>query len=103
MQFRFPVLLFTLLLVAPFASPAQPDFGYLGVDFTHSRWPSPESVARDLRSSNEEIRRNALVAAGAPEALIQVERNYEAQGRHMPRQVELRYAALGADNTQQAL
>ena len=103
MPFRFLLQAAQFLSVALYALAAQPDFGYLGVDFTHSRWPSPESVARDLRSRDDGISRKALALLGAPEALLQVERDNEEQSHPSSRQVELRYAELGADHTQQAV
>jgi hypothetical protein len=64
----------------------------------HQFWPSPESVLRDLRSKDEALHLKALERAGVPEAI-----RVRPSGPATPDQVELRYAALGEDDTQQAI
>lgn len=44
-------------------------FGQLTMNSEHKIWPSPESIVRDLRSSNADARAKALASVGVPEAL----------------------------------
>jgi hypothetical protein len=85
-------------------------FGEDTVERVHRAWPPPESVVRDLRSGDEEARHAALLLMGVPE---QVARRPVYNGATPPvvvgskvvkaDQVELRYAALGGDATEQAV
>ena len=74
------------------------------------KWPSPESVVRDLRSQDEGLRFRALLLIGVPEKLARVPvwsntTPSAVVGSKVSKaeQVELRYAALGRDETQQAI
>jgi hypothetical protein len=90
-----PGMLFFAFLPAA-AQPKPIDLGQLGMVTEHAAWPAPESIVRDLRSSNDDIRLKALSLAGVTEQL----RGNDAV---RPSQIELRHAALGSDATQQAI
>jgi hypothetical protein len=98
-----------LLSVTTPLSPQQKqvEFGQLGMVSGHAVWPSPESVVRDLRSSNGDVRAKALSAVGVPDALKEIAWPLDSRTLQYvvrtPEQVELRYAALGSDDTQQAI
>ncbi len=70
------------------------EIGGLQMNHEHAARPAPESIVRDLRSSNEDVRLKAMAALWVPEALRRASR---------PEQIELRYAALGSDETKQAV
>src|SRR6266567_310297 len=87
------MLLLTLSRVFAQLKPIE-EIGGLEINHEHATWPAPESIVRDLRSSNEDVRLKAMAAVWVPEGLRRVTR---------PEQIELRYAALGSDETQQAI
>src|SRR5258708_5037284 len=87
------MLLFTLSHLVAQLKPIE-EIGPLEVNHEHAAWPAPESIVRELRSSNEDVRLKAMAAVWVPEGLRRVTR---------PEQIELRYAALGNDETQQAI
>jgi hypothetical protein len=86
------------------------DFGQLNVRREHMAWPSPASIVRDLRSQDDGVRFKALLLLGVSEerARIRVWSHTTPSvvtGSEVvkPEQIELRYAALGRDETQQAI
>jgi hypothetical protein len=90
-------------------APAE-DFGYLDVRHDHVQWPPPESLARDLRSKNDEVRLKALQLLGFTEQQARVSIWAQTSPTRVigeavitPDQIELEYAALGEDATQQAI
>jgi hypothetical protein len=92
------------------AQAASEDFGQLSVTREHIKWPSPASVIRDLRSPDEGVRFNALLLLGVPDKLARISlwsstTPSVVTGSEVvkPEQIELRYAALGSDETQQAI
>ena len=87
------MLLFALSHLVAQLKPIE-EIGSLEVNHEHAAWPAPESIVRDLRSSNEDLRLKAMAAVSVPEGLRRASR---------PEQIELRYAALGSDETQQAV
>jgi hypothetical protein len=64
--------------------------------YDHAVWGSPESLVRDLRSDNEDVRSKALLAFGYPGAQL----NDEIPA---PDQLQLRFAPIGEDKTLQAI
>ena len=86
---------------SPAPSPKY-DFGYLGFVNGHVHWPAPELLVHDLRSQDEVVRLNALMLIGIPE---EAARRYSEHPPHVvkPEQIELRFAALGVDETEQAI
>ncbi len=104
----------SLVLVAlspPFsARAAGEEFGQLNVRREHVAWPSPETIVRDLHSPNAEVRFKALLSVGVPETLARRPIYNSATPATVvgsevvtPEQIGLRYAALGSDETQQAI
>src|SRR5260370_36028359 len=87
------MLLFTLVHAAGQLKPIE-EIGGLEINHEHAAWPAPESIVRDLRSSNEDVRLKAMAAVRVPEGLKRVTR---------PEPIELRSAALRSYDTQQAL
>ena len=90
-------------------APAE-DFGYLDVRHDHVQWSSPESLARDLHSENDAVRLKALLLLGFTEQTAHVPIRAQTspttvigQAVVTPDQIELEYAALGEDATQQAI
>jgi len=90
-------------------APAE-DLGYLEVRHDHVQWPTPESLAKDLRSKDEEVRVKALQLLGFTEQQARVPIWAQTSPTRvireavvMPDQIELEYAALGEDATQQAI
>ena len=84
--------------------------GYLDVRRDHVRWPSPESVASDLRSDDEGIRLKALSLSGMTDAQTHEaieSRTFPSRdiGKTVvtPDQIQLTYASLGEDTTKQAI
>jgi hypothetical protein len=81
--------------------------GYLDVFTEQANWPSPEAVAQDLGSTGAATRLKALHLLGLTDEASH-ETVWEG-GRPMPPrvvrpdQIELTYAALGEDATQQAV
>ena len=105
-----------VLLVSAFAVAQEPkpafseEVGYLGVRREHVRWPTSESVARDLRSSDEQTRLNAFHLLGLTDQQAQLAVWSQTSPSQIvgnkvvtPDQVRLVYAALGEDATQQAI
>lgn len=88
------------------------EIGGLEINHEHAAWPSPESIVRDLRSPSEDVRLKALEAVRVPKALMH-RAMYSSNPDGTPKvngsvairpeQIELRYAALGSDETQQAV
>lgn len=85
----------------PALAASNDEFGSLVVSREHMGWPSPESLVRDLRSQDEEVRLKALSLIGVPDKVARP--MLTAPRIAMAEQVELRYAALGGDETQQAI
>jgi len=86
------------------------DLGYLDVGHDHVQWPPPESLARDLRSKNDEVRLKALGLLGFTEHQARVTIWAQTSPTRVigeavvtPDQIELEYAALGEDATQHAI
>ncbi len=84
--------------------------GYVSVLREHVPWPSPENVVRDLRSSDDEARLKALLLLGLSDGQAHIldwsdTTPARVIDRHvaMPDQVQLTYAALGEDDTRQAI
>lgn len=82
------------------------------IDREHATWPSPESVLNDLRSPNDETRLKALKLAGLDDrqALHAVWSQVNdgtskiiGQAVATPKRVQLMYAAIGEDASQQAV
>jgi hypothetical protein len=89
--------------------PAE-DLGYLGIRHDHVQWPTPESLVIDLRSKDDKVRLQALHLVGFNEQ--QAHTTIWAQtsptkvvGEAVvtPDKIDLEYAALGEDATQQAI
>jgi hypothetical protein len=100
-----PVTIFILLVVASSGaakvskSTAQPDLSDLVIGRDHVKWPSPESLVKNLRSQNEELRSEAFLLLGTP---AQADTDVtDTSG--ISDQVQLRYAALGANNAEHAI
>jgi hypothetical protein len=88
----------------------QEDFGQLIVRRDHVNWPSPLSVIRDLSSPDSNVRFKALLLVGVPEKLARIPVWNNATPAAVigsevvkPEQIGIRYAALGSDETQQAI
>jgi hypothetical protein len=108
-------LLWVVMTVVQLASTAsipqnkpalQQDFGYLGVRREHVQWPTPEELVSQLHSPNDQLRLDALHLLG----LTDKEAHHPASpftvvGQKVltPDQIQLTYAALGQDSTQQAI
>lgn len=108
------LLLTCLVTLAQKAKPGHvEEFGYLGVAREHVAWPSPESLIRDLRAADENVRLKALRLLGATEQQAHENVYGPYPGAPSPKvigqvvvsasQIELRYAALGEDATQAAI
>jgi hypothetical protein len=109
--------LISVLLLTSVAAAAQEvkpavatDLGYLYVNQKHVLWPSPESIAKDLRSKDAGVRREALRLLGFADQQAHVQIWAQTQPTRVlgeavvtPDQIELEYAALGEDATQQAI
>lgn len=74
---------------------SEPEAEDLASRYDRVAWPSPESIAGDLRSDNNETRFKALGLLGLPAE------SARQQGKWvpMPDEIELRYVALGEDKT----
>ncbi len=106
------VLLLTSVAAAPqgVKPTAAGDLGYIYVTQKHVRWPSPESIANDLHSQEPEVRLKALRLLGFPDQEAHVKIWAQTQPTRVlgeavvtPDQIQLEYAALGEDATQQAI
>lgn len=103
---QFAVVILSMLLALPFSCAAQPskstaqtDLGDLVIGRDHVKWPSPESLVKNLRSQNEDLRSEAFLLLGASaQADTEVT---DTSG--ISNQVQLRYADLGADNAEHAI
>jgi hypothetical protein len=84
--------------------------GYIEINHKHERWPSPEKLTADLRSSDDAIRLKALLLLGFTED----QAYYEVWSQTSPTktlgkrvvtadQVQVTYASLGEDLTQDAI
>ena len=110
-RLSFAVLLVCVGSIAQTAVKGE-DMGYVFVNQEHVPWPSPESVLRDLRSADEQVRLSALKLAG-----LQAQQAHEAvwsQSHEAPSKIigqvvvtpdraELIYASLGKGADQQAI
>jgi hypothetical protein len=75
--------------------------GDLRSRYDPAAWPNPETVLRDLRSPDDNTRLNALHLVGLTDEQA---RPFDGSGSVVhPRQMELRYAAIGDDATLQAI
>lgn len=103
-----------LTAVAAAAQGAKPaaatELGYVYVSQKHVRLPSPESIANDLRSKDAGVRLGALRLLGFADQQARVKIWAQTQPTRVlgeavvtPDQIELEYAALGEDATQQAI
>ena len=86
------------------------DTGYLYVSREHAAWPSPESLVRDLHSKDDGVRLNALHLLGLSDERAHVKIWSQTSPSKVideavvtPDQIELEYASLGDDSTQQAV
>ena len=110
-----PIGLFWLLTVVltgvPVLNPAETeDTGYLNLDHTHAAWPSPQSLVQDLRSNDPDVRLRALRLLGFRDQEAHVDIwSQTSPAMRMGQavvtldRVEVIYAALGEDATQQAI
>src|SRR5258708_9692731 len=100
---QFAIVIVFMLLAFPFScaaqlskSTAQTDLGDLVVGRDRVKWPSPESLVKNLRSQNEDLRSEAFLLLGTPaQADTEVT---DTSG--ISNQVQLRYAALAADTVE---
>jgi hypothetical protein len=106
------VLVLLPLLTAPQGAKPAPStaLDYLYVSRDRVPWPSPESLEKDLRSKDEAVRLRALRLVGFSEQQAHVAIWTQTQPTKLvgeavvaPDLVELQYAALGEDSTQQAI
>jgi hypothetical protein len=85
----------------------MPISGQPVVDQTHAVWPSPESLVRGLRSSDQAVRLKALRLVGVNDPMTkiaEVSGGSEIGERiRTPDQVVLQYAPLGRDSSKQAI
>jgi len=107
----------SLLLLTSLSAAAQESIpvpieesGYLGIRHYHVQWPTPESLVNDLRSKNDSVRLNALRLLGFNEQEANTTIWAQTSPTKVigeavvtPDQIELEYAALGEDATQQAI
>jgi hypothetical protein len=89
--------------------PAQ-DSGYLEVRHDHAEWPTPELLVENLRSKDDKVRLRALHLLGftdqeAHDAIWAQTSPTRVIGQAVvtPDKIELKYAVLGEDATQQAI
>jgi hypothetical protein len=74
----------------------QADLGYLVLNHTHVRWPTPESLVRSLQADDDQTRLRALELIGASDGP-----SAEIDARSS--EVELRYAPVGTAQEKQAI
>ena len=83
------------------------DFGYLDVTEERVSWPAPETIVHDLLSSDDETRLKALRLLGLADQEAHTTEWSGGQSSKVavatPDRVQLTYAALGRDNTRQAV
>jgi hypothetical protein len=88
-------------------STSYDDLGYLTVLTEQSNWPSPQAVAADLRSDDDATRLKALHLLGLTDrqsyALTWKDSTHTERHVVKPDQIEMTYAALGKNATQQAV
>src|ERR1700676_456134 len=107
-------ILLCLLLVPLTASAQEKDryeeIGHLGLLRVRAQWPSPESLVRNLRSENEDVRLKALHLVGVPDLLIHravyapdPSAKVIGSAVRRPELIELRYASLADDSSEQAI
>jgi hypothetical protein len=105
------LVLISLSAVAqePKLGPAE-DSGYLEVSRDRTSWPTPELLVKGLRSRDDKVRLQALRLLGFAEqekhTTLWVQTSPAkviGQAVVTPDQIELEYAALGEDATQQAI
>lgn len=110
-QLLFCAIFLSSLALAQSAKQNE-DLGYSLLNRKRVAWPSPESMLNDLRSPNGETRLNAFRLAGlsdqqAHEAVWSNANDGAArfigQAVIMPSKVQLTYAALGDDASQEAV
>ena len=89
----------------------EQEVGSLGVLRNRSSWTSPESLMRDLRSADDTVRLKALHLLGLGDQQAH-EAVWASDGQEAkvagwkvvsPDQIDLRFAALGRNQTQQAI
>jgi hypothetical protein len=105
------LLLISLSAVAQESTPAPAgDSGYLEVSHEHTPWPTPELLVKDLRSKDDKVRLRALRLLGFAEQETHTTIWAQTSPAKVigeavvtPDQIELEYAALGEDATQQAI
>ena len=109
LRMGLPLMLIFLTAVAQ-QPPGNEDTGYLDVEHTHAAWPAPEFLVRDLGSKNDDVRLNALRLLGLNEQQAHAQVWSQSQpskpfGQAVvtPDRIELKYAALGEDASQQAI
>jgi hypothetical protein len=87
------------------------EFGYLSVEHSRAPWPSPETVTRDLHSTDQTVRLNALKLIGIPERL-QHKAIFSTNsspttviGEEVitPDQIDIRFTRLGEDQSLHAV
>ena len=111
MRLLLVVLLVCVGSIAQTAGPVE-EVGSASINREHVPWPSPESVLRDLRSPNENVRLGALKLAGLGDQ--QAHQPVWSQSHEPPSKIvgqtvitpdraELVYASLGKDANQQAI
>jgi hypothetical protein len=100
---RFALCAVALVFAVPLRSPIQtetpneePDLGSLIFDRTEVVSPAPESLVKDLRSEDDARLTKALGLLGIPQRQL-------PSAAEIPEEVQLRYAALGTDQTEQAI
>jgi hypothetical protein len=99
-----------LSIALPLSAQAQPNDDELNFKRAHIKWPSPSSIVNDLQSPNSDIRLKALLLLGVPETAAHIltwsnNSTPVVTGSEVvrPEQIQLRYAALGTNDTQQAI
>jgi hypothetical protein len=104
------VLVCVTVAVQKSKSAGPEDPGYLHVDHTHTAWHSPESLVHDLHSNDDGIRLKALHLLGLGDQESHVEVWSQTQPSRLvgqavvtPDRVEVSYAALGEDASQEAV
>jgi hypothetical protein len=108
-------LILLLALISTDSALGQPpkltldkDANELSTDFSPARWTSPEKLLNDLRSDDDTTRLKALILFGltteeAQFDLPSANGKPSEKGVEAPDQVQLRFATLGEDGTQQAI
>jgi hypothetical protein len=105
------LLLVSLSVAAQESMPAPTeDSGYLEVSHVHTQWPAPDLLVKDLRSKDDNVRLQALRLLGFTEQEAHTPiwaqtspSKVIGEAVVIPDQIELEYAGLGEDATQQAI